>query len=124
MLAVDHPNVHVVRMEDVLLDPHTALLRLATALRVEVRASELESAIAALGSRHPTPDPGAVRPGAMVELLGPDLLSHYGYDRIDAARTAQLAARLELGMEDSIERGRQEALRLAARISRTQGGQA
>ena len=117
VLAVRHPNLHVVRIEDVLDDPSSTLSWLSTEIGVAPTSEGLESAVAAFGARERPPEPRAARPAAMVELLGADLLAHYGYDTVGAMQPWHAAARIELGLQSSIEGGRRRAIEVAARLT-------
>ena len=113
VLALDHPNVHSVRIEDYLADPVTTLGALVKSLEIDADDAAIEGA-ALLGvtrGRLPSMPPG--RAGSLVEVLGRDLLSHYAYEPSDAGVAR---ARVELAVEEMVARAQERAREGASRI--------
>jgi len=92
MLEFEHPALYVVRIEDLLREPERLLGTLASALGLDVDADALGRAAAALGEARALPTTNHGRAGAIVDIVGPDLLLHHGYDTGSARLSQSVAA--------------------------------
>jgi hypothetical protein len=108
----EQPNLHAVRIEDLRDDPMAAVGDLAGRLGLAPSRDDLALAAEFLGGGAlPLPaDPGA-RHAALVDVLGPDLLSACGYDPSEPGRTRRFVAKAQLGAAGEVGWAAMSALR-------------
>ena len=91
MLEFEHPALYVLRIEDLLREPDRILGILASALGLDADADAVDRAAAAMGPARALPTINSGRAGAIVDIVGPDLLLHHGYE-VGGARLPQTVA--------------------------------
>ena len=90
--AIEHPNLYVVRIEDLLRDPARLLAALVPHLGLDPAPDSLELAAAAVGAARPLPTVREGRAGAVVEIVGSDLLHHFDYQSRNGKAPQYVAA--------------------------------
>jgi hypothetical protein len=117
MRGLEHPNVHVVRVEDLVARPGGVLRSLAPALGFDVDAEQIERAAAEIGAGPALPTIATGRAGATVEIVAPDLLIHYGYDAGTSSRHQLAAAWSDLIASGGVRIGRQIGAGIRSRLA-------
>jgi hypothetical protein len=98
MTLGDQPNLHWVRIEDVVEDPEALMGELSDRLGVDTSPEALAVAAAAIGS----PQLGAEHPdrgrtATLVDVLGADVLAFYQYPVREHSTAERVVARASLG---------------------------
>jgi hypothetical protein len=92
MIDVEHPAVFVMRMEGLVREPVRLVGTLADALGFDADDKAIERAAAELGTTRTLPEVPTGRAGAIVEIVGPDLLVHHDYSTGAASLPQSVAA--------------------------------
>src|SRR5947207_5180715 len=91
VLSLEHPNLYDLRIEDLLRDPVQLLTAMAPALGFAVDDEAIARAAGEVGAAPALPTVAAGRAGAIVEIVGADLLHHFDYE-MNTARLPQRVA--------------------------------
>jgi hypothetical protein len=88
-----------VKFEAVMADPAGSLTALAEALDVEADDTALAAAVSHFrGSKRLLEEQSKGRAGAIVEIVAPEVLNHFGYELNGSTRSARAAAWSEIAM--------------------------
>ncbi|MBV8984872.1 MAG: sulfotransferase [Acidimicrobiia bacterium] len=89
----DRPNLHILRFEDLVAAPAIVFGELSDRFGLEADPAAIAAAASVLGDgERRVPASRGTRAGTIVEIVGPDLLLHYGYDATAADSSLRVAA--------------------------------
>jgi hypothetical protein len=114
------PNLHTMRIEDLLDDPTVFIGAIADRVGLDAPDSALAAAARELGEGDGAGGHDVTRMGPLVETLGADMLSAYGYDVGELPIARRLIAKAELGAPGAVAWGLRGAIR-RARAARREG---
>ena len=88
-----------VRLEAVIADPAGSLSAFADVLGIEAEDAAVAAAVSHFdGAKHLLEDGPTGRAGAIVEIVAPEVLAHFGYEPNGTSRSARLAAWSEIAL--------------------------
>lgn len=116
VLGVEHSDLYNVRIEDLLQDPVQLLTVLAPALGFAADDDAIARAAAEVGMARALPAVTARRAGAIVEIVGADLLRHFEYDTNTAPLPQRLAAWGDMAISANVSVGRKAGADVARHL--------
>jgi len=118
VLSLEHPHRYDLRTEDLLRDPVRLLSALVPALGFEVDDDAIARAAAVVGAAPALPTVATGRAGAIVEIVGADLLHHFDYEMNTARLPERVAAWGDMAISANVEVGHRLGADVARRLRR------
>ena len=118
VLSLKHPNLSDLRVEDLLRDPVQLLTAVAPVLGFAVDEDAIARAAAAVGIAPAWPAVNTGRAGAVVEIVGADLLHHFEYEMNTARLPQRVAAWGDMAISANVGVGQKVGAAVAERLAR------